>query len=158
MISSKDNIPTPSQPTTGRRSDVLSIHYISIWNTISLSGRWCNLTWRKFGQTAWMYCSCTTLKFNSVKWPHRSIQRGSWLRIQHQYTAQVIEILFESGPFLSIASQQASVLEYQDVRQPTKYDKTLQLSLRWNWWIWAMVRTSKKWCEFWHLLLSRLRS
>ena len=29
MISRKDNIPTPSEPTTGR-SDVLSIHYIDL--------------------------------------------------------------------------------------------------------------------------------
>ena len=30
MISSKDNTPTLSQPTTGRRSDVLSTHYIGL--------------------------------------------------------------------------------------------------------------------------------
>ena len=50
-------------------------------------------------------------------------------RIQHQYAAQIVEILLASGPFLSLTSQRASIIDYRDVRRPTTHEKTIQFPL-----------------------------
>jgi hypothetical protein len=50
-------------------------------------------------------------------------------RIQHQFATQMVDILFASGPFSSLAPQRANVLDYKDVRRPIKHEQTKQFPL-----------------------------
>jgi hypothetical protein len=50
-------------------------------------------------------------------------------RIQHQFAAQMVDILFASNPFSSMATQQADILDHKDICRPVTHEKTKQFPL-----------------------------